>query len=84
MIAEAKNKELKEAPLKSQMEVLQKSQENLEKDGISEFERSEVTYVADNLMALDDEKTEKEYNDYAFMFKFSIGIKFFVSWKLVR
>ena len=33
--------------------------ESLEKDGINEFERSEVTYIADNLMTLDDEKTDK-------------------------
>ena len=36
--------------------------EALEKEGINEFLTSEITYVADNKISLDDEKTEKVMN----------------------
>ena len=36
--------------------------EALEKEGINEFLTSEITYVADNKIALDDEKCEKVMN----------------------
>ena len=39
-----------------------KVKEALESEGINEFLTSEITYVADNKIALDDEKTEKVMN----------------------
>lgn len=39
-----------------------KVKDALEKENINEFLTSEITYVADNLIALDDEKTEKVMN----------------------
>ncbi len=39
-----------------------KVKEALEKEGINEFLTSEITYVADNKIALDEEKTEKVMN----------------------
>ena len=39
-----------------------KVKEALENDGINEFLTSEITYVADNKMSLDDEKSEKVMN----------------------
>lgn len=39
-----------------------KVKEALEKENINEFLTSEITYVADNLISLDDEKTEKVMN----------------------
>lgn len=39
-----------------------KVKDSLEKEGINEFLTSEITYVADNLMELDEEKTEKVMN----------------------
>jgi len=39
-----------------------KVKESLEQDGINEFLTSEITYVADNKIALDDEKCEKVMN----------------------
>lgn len=39
-----------------------KVKEALEKEGINDFLTSEITYVADNKISLDDEKTEKVMN----------------------
>jgi transcriptional/translational regulatory protein YebC/TACO1 len=39
-----------------------KVKESLEQGGITEFLTSEITYVADNKIALDDEKCEKVMN----------------------
>lgn len=39
-----------------------KVKESLEKEGITEFLTSEITYVADNKISLDDEKSEKVMN----------------------
>lgn len=39
-----------------------KVKEALEKEGINDFVTSEITYVADNKISLDDEKTEKVMN----------------------
>ena len=36
--------------------------DSLEKEGINEFLTSEITYIADNKISLDDEKTEKVMN----------------------
>ena len=39
-----------------------KVKESLEKEGIDEFLTSEITYIADNKISLDEEKTEKVMN----------------------